>query len=162
MSVEECLYHLKVLSNQNDAERYRSIGQKLGFMPSWVYVCQEAIQHNIPMEYSLIVSSKTAVLLKVSRYDMLNTFHLDVKKELCNQQKVTIDWMQQRGKEAIKGGFQSYDENKVELKLSTHTKTIYPAANRAAQKSIYAQELTGPNENNKAKYQGFKRMRLDP
>jgi len=82
MSEAECLYHLKVHSNQTDAERKRSIGQQLGYMPPWQYCGNESIQHNMPMEYSLMVTSKTAVLLKVGRYHMQNAFDLETKKQL--------------------------------------------------------------------------------
>ena len=60
------------------------------------------------MEYSLLVASKTAVVLKVGRYHMVNSFDLETKKELNAQQKKTIEWMRTRATEAINGGFENY------------------------------------------------------
>jgi hypothetical protein len=69
------------------------------------------------MEYSLMVASQKAIVLKVSKYMINNRFQPEVKRELNRQQKVTIRWINHRGPEIIKAGFDDFNKDKKSRKL---------------------------------------------
>ena len=80
-----------------------------------------------------MVTSPRAVVLKVSRYLMNNKFHPDVKRELNRQQKLTIRWLNHRGPEIVKAGYDMFKKDKDQRRLQLNNLKNYPIANRAAQ-----------------------------
>lgn len=89
-----------------------------------------------------------------------NRFQPEVKRELNRQQKVTIRWINHRGPEIIKAGFDDFNKDKKSRKLQLNNIKNYPVANRAAQGTLFGTDLNTTNENNNAKYLSFRRMNL--
>lgn len=65
---------LQVINEMAYYEKLKLVGNKLGICPEMKYLCDVAAITREPLQYSLMVESKKAIVLSVSRYDLNNRF----------------------------------------------------------------------------------------
>jgi hypothetical protein len=60
------------------------------------YLCEVAAITKEPLEYSLMVESTEAIVLSISRYDLLNKFPNAVLAHIQSKMDAVEDWVQER------------------------------------------------------------------
>lgn len=75
------------------------------------YLCEVASITKEPLEYSLMVQSHEAVMVSVSRYDLLNKFSAIGLHHIKSKMNTIEDWVQERATMLMVNEYQTYNED---------------------------------------------------
>jgi hypothetical protein len=75
------------------------------------YLCEVASITKEPLEYSLMVQSHEAVVVSVSRYDLLNKFSVIGLHHIKSKMNTIEDWVQERATMLMVNEYQTYNED---------------------------------------------------
>jgi len=136
-------------------EKFKMIGQKLGYCPKRAYLCEGAVLNKRPIQYSLIVESAVATVISVTRYDMTHRFPFEVLSRVRLNMNQFDEWVVSRAEKLMQSDFQIKKEDEHKVLMQKKSQNSYPVANRAARFKMMSIDLMN-SEFNSQEYFAFK------
>ena len=102
---DQTLQHVKDVNLVESLDTFKEgelealLGQKMGLAPLQTWLGSEYILKRMKAQVSMVVHSKSAIILQVESADLMTKFSLDVRTNLEEENQCLLDhkWLENRG-----------------------------------------------------------------